>query len=117
MLTLPIKKQWFDLIKSGIKKEEYRDLSYYYAVRFANIITPNHKCDNDIQSFIGDCRVGKYLDDDAFPIILRNGYSANSPTLTALCHLYVGTGKEEWGAEPGVEYFVLQIERIEEQLC
>ena len=26
MLTLPIKKQWFDMILSGEKKEEYREI-------------------------------------------------------------------------------------------
>ena len=26
MLTLPIKKKWFDMIKSGEKKEEYREI-------------------------------------------------------------------------------------------
>ena len=26
MLTLTIKKKWFDMIKSGIKKEEYREV-------------------------------------------------------------------------------------------
>ena len=28
MMTFTIKKKWFDLIKSGEKKEEYRDLNY-----------------------------------------------------------------------------------------
>lgn len=26
MLTLPIKKKWFDMILSGEKREEYRDI-------------------------------------------------------------------------------------------
>ena len=26
MLTLPIKKQWYDMILSGEKKEEYREI-------------------------------------------------------------------------------------------
>lgn len=34
MLTLPIKKKWFDMIKSGEKKEEYREIKPYYASRF-----------------------------------------------------------------------------------
>lgn len=25
-LTLPLKKQWFDKIKAGVKKEEYREI-------------------------------------------------------------------------------------------
>ena len=29
MLTLPIKKKWFDMIVSGEKKEEYREIKPY----------------------------------------------------------------------------------------
>lgn len=28
MLTLPIKKKWFDMIVSGEKKEEYRETNH-----------------------------------------------------------------------------------------
>lgn len=34
MLTLPIKKKWFDMIVAGEKKEEYRDIKPYYDTRF-----------------------------------------------------------------------------------
>ena len=34
MLTLPIKKKWFDMIVSGEKKEEYREIKPYYDSRF-----------------------------------------------------------------------------------
>ena len=37
MLTLPIKKKWFDMIRSGEKKEEYREITPYYMTRFENI--------------------------------------------------------------------------------
>lgn len=37
MLTLPIKKKWFDMILSGEKKEEYREINDYYRVRFCNL--------------------------------------------------------------------------------
>ena len=33
MLTLPIKKKWFDMIKSGEKKEEYREIKNYWTTR------------------------------------------------------------------------------------
>lgn len=37
MLTLPIKKGWYDLIAGGVKKEEYREIKPYYTTRFRNI--------------------------------------------------------------------------------
>ena len=35
-LVLPIKRRWFDMIVSGEKKEEYRDIKSYYISRFLN---------------------------------------------------------------------------------
>ena len=37
MLTLPIKKKWFDMIASGEKKEEYREIKEYYEIRLQNL--------------------------------------------------------------------------------
>ena len=42
-------------------------------------------------------------------VILKNGYSNNSSSIKCKCKLKVGQGKEEWGAEPGKEYYVLEI--------
>lgn len=66
MLTLPIKKKWFDMIKSGEKKEEYREIKPYYASRFYN---------NYIASGVG---LEWILNNNPIvyqDIILRNGYS------------------------------------------
>ena len=32
-LTLPLKRKWFDLIKSGVKLEEYREINRYWIAR------------------------------------------------------------------------------------
>lgn len=37
MLILPIKKKWFEMIASGEKKEEYREVKPYYTSRFSNL--------------------------------------------------------------------------------
>ena len=34
------------------------------------------------------------------------------PSFLAECTIRVGTGKEEWGAEPGVDYYILEIRNI-----
>lgn len=41
MLTLPIKKCWFDKIKTGEKKEEYREIKPYYTSRFLHAADKN----------------------------------------------------------------------------
>lgn len=92
MLTLPIKKKWFDMILSGEKKEEYREIKRYYTIRFGIF--------NNLP------------DDGSNCIMFRNGYGSDSPSLIAECSLHIGTGRIEWGAESGKIYYVLSINRI-----
>ncbi len=96
MLILPIKKKWFDMILSGEKKEEYREVKPYYQTRFKNVFGMHP------YSFIP-------TGNDVHEIMFRNGYSAGSPSFTATCSLDIKQGREEWGAEPGVDYYVLAI--------
>ena len=98
MLTLPIKKKWFDMILSGEKKEEYREDSPYYETRFRNLwgypaywSKPHN-------------------------VRLRNGYRKGSQSIIVTCRLGYGQGKTEWGAEAGKNYyklFILSVAREE----
>lgn len=99
MLTLPIKKKWYDMIISGEKKEEYRELTQYYKSRFKNIF------DMYTYSFIPTGQ-------DVKEIIFRNGYSGSSPSCVAEVSLDIGVGKPEWGAEPGKDYYILKIHAL-----
>lgn len=96
MLTLPIKKKWFDMIISGEKKEEYRNPTKYYQTRFQNLWQG---------SLIGY--------DAERKIRFRNGYSSDTPSIIATVTLGFGEGKPEWGAVPGKEYYILRIKEIE----
>ena len=91
MLILPIKKQWFDMILSGEKKEEYREIKPYWAKRL------------------------EFMKSKEFCVIFKNGYSSKSPKLKCKCKLRIGTGKAEWGAEEGKEYYILEILKIYER--
>lgn len=97
MLVLPIKKKWFDMIKSGKKKEEYREIKPYYTSRF-KVFLPR----------VNNFGMGEWIFSQII-IIFRNGYSYNSPSIKCRCKLKIGQGKEEWGAEPGKEYYILKI--------
>ena len=37
MLTLPIKKKWYDMILTGEKKEEYREIKDFYKGRLGGL--------------------------------------------------------------------------------
>lgn len=97
MLTLPIKKKWFDMILSGEKEEEYREIKPYYTTRLSKIFI-----------MVDTIPVGTANAQIRF----TNGYGYKVPAFIADCHLEKRTGHTEWGAEPGKEYYVLVIEKI-----
>ncbi len=86
MITLPIKKKWFDMIVSGEKKEEYRDVTPHYDGLFKKHL---HK---------------------PVRVCFRNGYRADSPKIEKTVIPMVGFGIMKWGAQFGVEYYVLVIQ-------
>ena len=90
-LFLSLKARWYEMIESGVKLEEYREIKPYYTNRFL--------------------RVGLLENKNAW-IIFRNGYSKKSPKFSALCSLDVGEGKAEWGAIPEKKYYKLKIIQI-----
>lgn len=106
-MILNIKKKWFDMIRKGIKTEEYREIKPFYISRLPGwfrytylekserLVDLNMKHENDV--------------------ILRNGYKKESPQITISCTLKIGEGKPEWGAEPGKKYFILDINGVSEE--
>ena len=88
MLTLPIKKKWFDMIVSGEKLEEYREITPYYKQR--------------LERYTGE----------TIDLILRNGYSKESKSINITAEIKLGTGNVEWGAIKNEVYFVLKIIKI-----
>ena len=91
MLTLPIKKKWFDMIKSGEKKEEYREIKPYYDSRFKN-----------------------YNWAYPFEVMFRNGYGNDKPTIKCEVKLKTDFGFSKWGASIGEVCYVLEILSVEE---
>lgn len=106
LLHLTLKKHWFDMIASGEKTEEYREIKQYWMVR---LLTP---------------RKGVYADKSHWPVgfyagnfntvQFRNGYSKTSPVMRfKATGIRVDTGNPAWGAEPGKKYFVIKLgERV-----
>ena len=85
-LHLTLKKKWFDLILSGQKTEEYREIKPYWNKRF-------EKSFNKIQ--------------------FRNGYSKNAPSFTIeLKEILVGLGTVEHGAPENQKVYILKLGKI-----
>lgn len=107
MLTLQIKKKWFDMILSGEKKEEYREIKPYYDARFLTLFGCIWVNNELIKSPLPELQRGPIQ-----KIVFRNGYGKSAPTIIADCELKAGVGRGEWGAEPEKQYYILAIKHI-----
>lgn len=101
MLCLPIKMKWLEMIASGEKKDEYREIKPYWTTRFKNVFP-----------FDGDNPIPGHI----VNIMLKEGYDINSPSLVVSVSLSIGTGREDWGAVKGELYYKLHIESIETEV-
>ncbi len=94
ILHLTLKRQWFDMVKSGDKKEEYRQPSPWILSRLGN---------------------GKQYDVVRF----RNGYNKDSPVVTCEYKGWsYGFGKRKWGggAAPGNPLVVIKLGKLKSDL-
>jgi hypothetical protein len=101
ILHLNVKKQWFNMIKSGEKKEEYRDNKFYWQRIFFKVsnkyLIRTHHAVHGPQGVI---------------ICFSNGYAKNRPQVFVQCEgLRVGIGKKKWGAS-GENQFILSLGEI-----
>ncbi len=86
ILSLTLKKQWFNLILSGEKTEEYREIKPYWNVRL--------KKNYDVIRF-------------------RNGYISTSPWfMIQYKGFYCGNGRPEWGAPKNQRVYILKLGKI-----
>ena len=127
-LQLSLIKQWFEITKSGIKKEDYRELTPYWAKRLllyhkeplSETLTNFEII--DICSVISKCYNKEDLD---FEIdnwylsfkkfdsnIMTLGYpkSTDSERILKFEHngIEIREGNPDWGAEKGKLYFVIK---------
>jgi hypothetical protein len=85
MLTLPIKKKWFDLIRFKKKTTEYREVKPYWTSRFKNLKTPCY-------------------------VALRNGYSTWNDTIEVLVKkIEVVSGNEQNYLDVNKQYYALRL--------
>jgi hypothetical protein len=100
-IEIPIKKKWFDMIREGIKKEEYRDIKKYWISRLIR----------------KDMR-GKYLKpgvnykrEGLDAIVFVNGYGALKPRVKVkVKSVKIKEVKKEWAPEGmGGMWFAIEL--------
>lgn len=83
-LYLTLKRNWFDMIDSGEKREEYREIKPYWEQRL----------------------LGKNFTHVEF----RNGYGRHVPSILCRClSIKIGMGKPEWGAPRDRQVFIISL--------
>lgn len=92
-LHLPLQQKWFEMIASGEKLEEYREIMPYWEARIKDRNT-------------GDFRKFK-------KVIGTNGYGSTLPkVIWEPGEILVGWGRPEWGAPTDRKVFIIPINKI-----
>ena len=103
VLHLTLKKKWFDMILSGEKREEYREIKSYWIRRllYMGFVDPERPfifSDNEIPYDV---------------LEFRNGYSPNSPSMIVEYKgVEVGNTNEGWSDDYKTEVFILKLGSI-----
>lgn len=99
VLHLPLKKEWYNMIDSGEKKEEYRAITPYWRKRIkccAGMPTPG-SC---LNCPFGGCTVFK-------AVCFHYGYTLTTMTF-CVESIKIGKGRPEWGA-PDEDVFIIRL--------
>lgn len=119
-LQLSLKKQWFEMTKSGVKTEDYREITPYWIKRL--IENETGLSVDEINTALCALTQG-YSEEsigDIYGVYLKKfstntmtlGYPKSTDTDRILKYEHAGieirTGNPEWGAEPNKIYFVIK---------
>ena len=123
-LFLVLRHKWYDMITSGEKTEEYREITPYWVrrlfkerkyykakemqniKRLSSIYLAKDTSRRVLKTFLSmDQMRPKFK-----TVTFQRAYPKNPPRTTfKIESITVGKGKPEWGAEPDKEYFVLKL--------
>lgn len=117
-LNLVLKHKWYDMIASGEKKEEYRNIKPYWEKRLIDYkrlsaYYEEHYKEIRIKQFFFPHR--QPIEDicHAFShgythVRFFRGYSADQTMTFTVEDIYIGKGKPEWGA-PDEPVFIIKL--------
>ena len=121
-LKLVLTEKWYDMIASGEKKEEYREITPYWANRLL------YHCNLGVKQYWEEYLPNRIAFIEQYPYLhkkdiirdygyrhypaveFQRAYPKNPPRMAfAIEEITIGTGRTEWGAEEGKEYFVIKL--------
>ena len=109
-LDLVLKIKWYEMIESGQKREEYRKIGAFWSKRLC--VSPTvGKCRERVPM----CKIGDVPDiarcwsSRKFDFVrFHRAYTSTTMTFS-VAGIEIAEGNPEWGAIPGVKYFVIKL--------
>ena len=107
ILDLSLTYHWYDMIASGQKKEEYREIKPFYRSRMLlckqkTFCIPYH-CDETCA----------FLQFRKYDYVRFHRGQAGRETMLVRCDgISIGKGKPEWGAHPADDVFIIKLGKI-----
>lgn len=121
-LHLILKRKWYEMIASGIKKEEYREIKPYWEKRLLDYKSLSDYVDKNykamlVYEFVVHGSIHPHINDapHQFPrgykkVVFRLGYQRKAPSIAfQVMDICFGYGKEEWGAPHGKQVFIIKL--------
>lgn len=108
-LDLVLKVRWYEMIASGEKREEYRKIGDYWSKRLLVPLDTEKRADGVPTPQYGDLSNRSAAAFRKFAFVrFRRAYTSTAMTF-AVDGIEIAEGNPEWGAIPGVKYFVIKI--------
>ena len=118
-LCLPLKKEWYEMIESGVKTEEYREIKPYWFKRLLKTIDIHHNhyedVDNECAQFYTenvnllreDFKLGGFQQKGYTNVKFSYGYTKRT-MIFEIEGIAIGKGKPELGA-PAEDVFIIKL--------
>lgn len=124
ILHLPLRERWYKMIESGVKTEEYREITKYWHKRIAwcykwcsgMYLKKFNEDDFLTNGFCASCKNLEHFEkirEGCKVARFRYGYTKQCMDYE-ITHIRVGYGKPEWGAPKDRLVFIIELgERIQ----
>ena len=115
-INLPLKAKWYEMIESGVKPEEYREIKAYWVQRLCVWSDGRKICKSDaeflasnISYLISSIEEGEILFVNCTYVKFSYGYTHRTMTFK-IESITIGKGNPEWGA-PDKIVFIIKLGR------